>query len=130
MVSNAYTPGLSTAPASTSTAVIQDLLRQELHFSGLVLTDSLSAGAISAAGYTVPQAAVAAVTAGADLVLFGSTLTPADTARLNPNHVAEDRQAIIDALVDAADTGSLPASRIDEAVAHVLRAKGSRVCGT
>ena len=66
-------------PSSLSHAVIHDLLRGELGFSGLVVTDSLSAGAIRGAGYDVPHAAVAAIEAGADLVLFGSNLTPADT---------------------------------------------------
>src|SRR5260221_5017490 len=57
MISNAYVPGLTTKPASVSRAVVHDLLRTQLGFSGLVVTDSLSAGAIRAAGYTVAQAA-------------------------------------------------------------------------
>jgi len=128
MVSNATTPGLSTLPASVSPSVIRDLLRSELGFNGLVVTDSLSAGAIADAGYTVPEAALAAVEAGADLVLFGSTLTPADVAQLSPQDVAATRQAIIDKITSAVATGDLPARRLDEAVAHVLAAKGVELC--
>ncbi len=129
MISNAYVPGLTTKPASVSRAVVHDLLRTQLGFSGLVVTDSLSAGAIRAAGYTVAQAAAAAIEAGADLVLFGSTLTPADTALLSPANVAATRQTIISALAAAVATGELTPPRLDEAVAHVLVAKGVNVCG-
>jgi beta-N-acetylhexosaminidase len=128
MVSNASVPGLTTTPASLSTAVIERLLRDQLGFSGLVMTDSLSAGAIAAAGYTVPRAAVAAIEAGADLVLFGSTLTPDDIAMLSPANVEASRRAIVDAIVDAFESGRLPAARLDSAVAHVLAAKGVPVC--
>jgi beta-N-acetylhexosaminidase len=130
MISNATTPGLSTLPASVSSSVIQDLLRRQLGFQGLVVTDSLSAGAITAAGYTVPEAALAAIKAGADLVLFGSTLTPADVAQLSPANVAVARQAIIDSIVNGARNGDLSADRLDQAVAHVLAAKGVKLCGT
>jgi beta-N-acetylhexosaminidase len=128
MVSNANTPGLSTIPASVSPNVIQHLLRDQLGFSGLVLTDSLSAGAISAAGYTVPHAALAAIKAGADLVLFGSTLTAADVAQLSPENVAATRQSIIDTIVQAALDGDLPITRLDDAVRHVVAAKGLHLC--
>jgi beta-N-acetylhexosaminidase len=130
MISNAVTPGLTTRPASMSPSVIQDLLRRGLGFHGLVVTDSLSAGAIASAGYTVPEAALAAVKAGADLVLFGSTLTPADVARLSPANVAVTRQAIIDAIVNGVRNGELSPDRLNEAVGHVLIAKGVKLCGT
>src|ERR1019366_10710107 len=44
MVSNARVPGLSTLPASLSAAVMTGALRNWLHFKGLVMTDSLTAG--------------------------------------------------------------------------------------
>ena len=128
MVANASVPGLTDEPASLSPTVINDLLRTQLGFSGLVVTDSLSAGAISAAGDTVPQAAAASIAAGADVVLFGSTLTPADTALLSPANVAGTLQSIEDAIAQAVAASALPESRLDTAVAHVLAAKGARSC--
>ena len=130
MVSNASTPGLTTEPASVSAAVIGELLRTELGFRGLVVTDSLSAGAITEAGYSLPEAAAAAIEAGADLILFGSTLTAAGRALLSPANVAASRQAIIDALDDAVASGRLTPARLDDAVSHVLAAKGISVCGS
>jgi beta-N-acetylhexosaminidase len=129
MVANASVPGLSTLPASLSSAAITGLLRGELGFSGLVVTDSLSAGAVSAAGYDVPHAAVAAIEAGSDLILFGSTLTEAQTALLSPANVARSMQAIQDALVSAVQSGALPVKRLNDAVGHVLAAAGTNLCG-
>ena len=80
MVGDASVPGLSQGPASLASAVITGLLRQRLGFEGLVLTDSLSADAISDLGISVPEASVQAVAAGADMVLSNpSTRTPHST---------------------------------------------------
>lgn len=112
MVSNAVVPGLSTTPSSISTAVVTGVLRDRLHFTGLVLTDSLSAVSIRDAGYSVQRAAVAALKAGADMVLFNAT---SSTAALTQQTVAT--------VVSAVRSGSLARSRLVDAVAHVLGAK-------
>jgi beta-N-acetylhexosaminidase len=78
--------------------------------AGLVLTDSLSALAVTDAGYSVPQAAARSIEAGADMVLFDS-VTAATT------------EGIIASIVSAVASGRLPASRLDNAVQHVLAAK-------
>ena len=109
MVGNTYVPGVTTEPASVSPAVIEQLLRGQLGFSGLVVTDSLSAGAISQAGYSVPEAAAASIEAGADLVLFGSTLTPAATQLLSPANVAKTRHTIVGSLVERGPLGRVDA---------------------
>lgn len=72
MVSNATIPGLSRLPASLSRVVITGELRGRLHFHGLIMTDSLTTIAITSAGYSLPQAVVAALVAGADMVLFNA----------------------------------------------------------
>ncbi len=127
MVANAAVPGLTTQPASLSPAVINGLLRHDLGFDGLVLTDSLSAGAISQSGYQLPQAAVAAISAGADMVLFGSTLTPAQTALLSPANVSATIHTLVAAL-GAATNGTLSVTRLNSAVVHVLAAKHVQLC--
>lgn len=124
MVSNATVPGLSTRPASLSPVAIGTVLRGQLGFRGLVLTDSLSAGAVSGAGYTLASAATAAVTAGADLVLFGSTLTPTQSAA----NVAAAFNQVTGALVAAVADGALPEQRLDQAVLDVLAAKHVSLC--
>jgi len=128
MIANAAVPGLTSLPASLSSSVITGLLRQQLGFNGLILTDSLSAGAISAAGYDLEHAAVAAVGAGADMVLFGSTLTPAQTALLSPAGVDANLRGIAGAIATAVSTGELPSSRLDSADEHVLDAGHVSLC--
>jgi beta-N-acetylhexosaminidase len=128
MVSNASVPGLTTVPASLSSAVITGLLRGQLGFQGLVLTDSLSAGAISESGYTLPQAVVAAVGAGADMVLFGSTLTPAQTAMQEPAALDSTIKQLTGAIVSAVSDGSLPLSRVNDAVVHIVTADHASLC--
>jgi len=71
MVSNATYPALDArAPASLSSRVIGGLLREELGYEGVVVTDDLGAGAITGSGIEEGEAAVRAARAGADLLLF------------------------------------------------------------
>ncbi|MGH7666641.1 MAG: glycoside hydrolase family 3 N-terminal domain-containing protein [Candidatus Dormibacteria bacterium] len=116
MVANASVPGLTSSPASLSAAVIQGLLVKQLHFRGLVLTDSLSAGAIADLGLSVAQATVQALEAGADMVMFASG---------NPAQVT----AAIDSSVGiAVQGGELLRTRLVGAAAQVLSAKGVDLC--
>ena len=82
-------------PATLSAAVLTGLLRQELGFNGLVVTDALMMEAISAS-YGPGEAAVLALEAGADLVLM-----PADA------------DAAIAALVAAVQGGRLSRERLE-----------------
>jgi beta-N-acetylhexosaminidase len=116
MISNATVPGLSTIPASVSQTVITRVLRDQLHFDGLVMTDTLSSTAVQAAGYAVPGATVAALAAGADMILF----TSVNTASLT--------KQIVQAVVAAVANAQLPRPRLEEAVSHILAAKHIDLC--
>jgi beta-glucosidase-like glycosyl hydrolase len=83
---------------------------------GLVLTDSLSAAAIADAGYSVERAAPLAIAAKDDMVLFNS---------INPMATAN---AVIASISGAIASGKRRRSRLNEAVAHVLTAKGIDLC--
>ena len=128
MVSNASVPGLTSQPSSLSQAVIGGLLRQQLGFHGLVVTDSLSAGAILTGGRTLPQAPVAALGAGADLVLFGSTLTPDDTAQLSAPNVQRSYSQIVNAIAAAVSDGHLPLARLTAAATTVAGTAHDHLC--
>jgi beta-N-acetylhexosaminidase len=116
MVGNATIPGLTSLPAALSPAVIGGLLRHELGFKGLVLTDSLSALALSDAGFSLVRATVLAIHAGADVVLFNAS---------NPNLVFSELQS---AIGQAVATGKLPVSVLNTAVLAVLSAKKVSLC--
>jgi beta-N-acetylhexosaminidase len=118
MIANATVPGLTSLPASISSVVITSVLRVQLGFNGLVMTDSLSAGALADIGYSVPKAAVAAISAGADMVLY--TAAAAQVASLT--------RATAAALVAAVNAGTLERGRLVSAVANILTAKHVNLC--
>ncbi len=120
MIANASVPGLTTLPASISPVLITDVLREQLGFQGLVMTNSLSAGALVDVGYTVPKAVLAAITAGADMVLF--TAPAANVASLTATIVATLDSAVAD--------GTLGRTRLESAASHVLAAKHVDLCAT
>ena len=110
----AYT-GLGPMPASLEPAAYR--LLRDTGFDGVAVTDSLGMGAVNLR-WPFPEAAVLAVSAGADLALA----TDGSQAR-----------GMRDALVAAVRSGRLPERRLDEAVTRVLRLRGedpaSMVCG-
>ena len=92
-------------PATLSHAVLTDLLRHQLDFHGLVVTDAMEMGGINR-NYWSGQAAVQALAAGADMIL----LPPFP-------------KAVHGAIVRAVESGEVPAPRLEEAVRRVLVAK-------
>jgi beta-N-acetylhexosaminidase len=96
-------------PATLSRAIVQGLLRDELGFRGVILSDDLEMKAISAR-LPVPEAAVQAIRAGCDglLVCSGNV---------------DVQAATIEALVRAVETGEIPHRRIDDALQRLKRVK-------
>ncbi len=92
-------------PATMSPHVLTDLLRKELGFDGLIVTDALDMGGVTTR-YPPGEAAVRAVLAGVDVLLLSPTV-----------------DAALEGLEEAAKSGRLPAARIDESVRRILRAK-------
>jgi len=103
-------------PATLSRAIIYELLREELGFEGVILSDDLEMKAL-ADRYSVPDAAVAAIAAGCDGLLLCRHLVD-DRAR-----DAEAHAAVLEALVHAVEDGRIPYGRIEDALARNRRAK-------
>ncbi len=101
-------------PASLSPTIIGPLLRDQLGFQGVTVTDDLDMGAIINNG-SVADAAVSALQAGADLVLVCQNLDNARAAR--------------DACVRAVHAGALSEARVGEALARLQRLR-DRFSGT
>lgn len=119
MIANATIPGFSSLPASISPAVIA-YLRDHLGFGGLIVTDSLAAGALADIGLGVPAASVRALAAGADLVLAGSPASSAASLAL--------AAATSTAIQRAVDVGTLPLATLRAAAAQVLASRSSVSC--
>jgi beta-N-acetylhexosaminidase len=98
-------PELGGDPATFSPELI-GLLRDELGFKGLVITDALEMHAISGT-VGLEEGAVRALAAGADAVCLGADRTPAEVERVHT------------AILAAVRSGRLPEKRLGEAAAHV-----------
>jgi beta-N-acetylhexosaminidase len=93
-------------PASLSPAIVAGLLRRELGFRGVVVSDDLEMGALSRR-LPPEESAARAIAAGSDLLLVCSNLDVARRARQG--------------LEEALQSGRLPAARFREALAHTRR---------
>ena len=104
-------PILTTDLPSSLTPEVYALLRGEIRFDGLVLTDDLGAMDAITDEFTLPEAVERALAAGADMALWSSG------GRITP---------VLDHLEQAQSAGRLDPAATDTAVTRVLRAK--RVC--
>ena len=92
-------------PATVSPAISTDLLKNEMGFQGLIVTDAMVMKGVSGK-YQTGEAAVLAIKAGTDLVLM-----------------PPDVDIALDAIVAAVKRGEISESRIDHSVKKILRAK-------
>jgi len=110
MVAHVTVPALEPDPnrvATTSSAIVTQLLQQKLGFRGLVVTDALDMGGLTHLyAANIGRAAVEAFKAGNDLLLI-----PADL------------DASFRAIVDAVNTGEISRERLDRSVRKILEAK-------
>ena len=97
-----------TLPATLSPTVLTGLLRGDLGFNGLIITDCLEMNGV-AKDWGEAEAAVLAVLAGADILLCCHTWTK--------------QRAIRDGLVAAVEQGRIPLSRIDASLTRIAAAK-------
>lgn len=107
MVSHISVPKVvgDNTPSSLSEIIVTELLRDEMGFDGIVITDALNMGAVSE-NYSSARAAVKSLQAGVDMILM-----PADF------------QAAYQGVLEAVEEGNLSEERIDESVARILRVK-------
>jgi beta-N-acetylhexosaminidase len=96
-------------PATLSRRIVAELLREELNFDGVILSDDLEMKAV-AAEYAVASAAVLAVQAGCDGALICSG-----------DH--DTQAAALEALVHAVEDDRLPIGRVEDALKRHRRAK-------
>ena len=98
-------------PATMSGRLLTGVLRSELNFDGLILTDELEGmRAISAFG--VEQAAVAAINAGADMVFVAFS--------------PDIQERVHSALMKAIESGRIPRVRVEQALGHIVTLKTKR----
>ena len=108
MLGHLIMAGIDEQPALFSHAVVTGLLREELGFDGVVITDGLEMRAMTD-HYGSGEIAVAAIQAGVDLLLC-----------------PQDLDEAVSALTQAVEDGTITQQRLDESVLRVLRLKLER----
>jgi len=112
MIAHVTVPALDPNPnavASVSPTIVDGLLKQQLHFQGLVITDALDMGALTRLySSNIGQEAVDAFKAGNDVLLIPPDLDAADRA-----------------MIAAVRSGEISQSRLDESVLKILKTKAS-----
>lgn len=92
-------------PASLSQMMVSNVLREQLGYQGIVITDAMNMGAITG-NYTADQAAVMAVNAGVDMILAPS-----------------DYETAYNGLLQAVQNGTITEDRINESVVRIVKVK-------
>lgn len=108
MTAHLYLPALEPTiniPATLSKSILTNLLRMEMGFKGLIVTDAMEMGGITAQ-YSPEEAAILAVQAGADIIL----LPP-------------EPEKVVKKLIESVKKGIIPESRINATVHRILEAK-------
>ena len=107
MISHISTPEVTGGdiPASLSKLWVTDILRKEMGYEGIIITDSLAMGAVSN-NYTSSEAAIKAVEAGCDMLLMPSNFKVA-----------------YQAVIESVKNGQISQERIDESVKRIVTAK-------
>ena len=98
----------SNTPSTLSSMILQDKLRGELGFKGVIVSDAMEMGAIIRQ-YPVADASIMAIKAGVDILLC-----------------VREYPTVFEAVVSAVRHGEIPESRIDESVRRILQLKNSK----
>jgi beta-N-acetylhexosaminidase len=109
MVAHILLPNIDkTYPSSLSKVVISDLLRKELGFNGVIITDDMTMGAITL-NYDINKAAVTSLKAGSDIVLVC--------------HDYNKEKTVIESIKTAVKNKEITEQQIDEKVYRILKLK-------
>jgi len=95
-------------PTSISPVMIKEILRQDLNYQGVIITDDMEMGALQS-NYKNADLAVLAVKAGNDILMYVSTFSK--------------QQEAYDAILAAVQSGEISEERIDESVKRILNLK-------
>lgn len=107
MVSHLSVPALTgdNTPSSLSKAVVTDVLREELGFKGIIITDAMKMGAITEY-YEADEAAILALKAGCDMILM-----------------PDDFEKAYNGVLEAVQNGTISEARIDDSLRRIYRIK-------
>jgi len=105
MTGHLIVPEIDELPATLSKTLLTDILRDELGFTGVIITDSLAMNAVSR-NFTVEYIAVIAINAGVDILLMPASV--------------EDT---VNAIIEATQNSEITLERINESVRRIIKLK-------
>lgn len=97
----------SEVPSTLSPEVLTGILREEMGYDGVIITDAMEMGAITGA-YPVEEACILALEAGADILLC-----------------VRNYSRCVDAIVAAVESGRLTESRLDESLSRIYKLRAN-----
>ena len=108
MVSHLAAPALTgdNTPCCMSEAVVTDILRDELGFEGVIITDAMNMGAITNYDYGADGAAILALKAGCDMILM-----------------PDDFEVAYNGVLEAVKNGTISEERINDSLRRIYRIK-------
>jgi len=101
-------PGDARLPVSLSSFWMEEMLRQEMGFKGLVIVDNIEMKAIQDL-MSIPEAAVQSFKAGADIVMV--------------SHERKNQKAVFEALIQAIQRGDISLQRLHQSLRRIIEAK-------
>ena len=109
MVSHIMLPKIDEKePATLSKTIITDILRKDMNYNGVVVTDDMTMGAIIN-NYDIGEAAVKSINAGVDIVMVC--------------HQYDNVIKVIDSIKEAVKNGTITEERLDKSVERILKLK-------
>ncbi len=121
MTGHILVPEIDPKNCATLSKDILDILRNEMGFSGLIISDSLVMEGLLKNCASIDEAAIKAFNAGCDLILLGGKQLVGNKGDFELSEI--DIQRIHRSLVNAVNDGVICKERLDESVAHILRIK-------
>lgn len=104
-------------PATLSKIILQDVLRGEMGFTGVIISDSMNMHSMRK-NYTISEAAIGAFKAGVDLLMLAE-----EHYEHNAEIYLQQQTEMIRAVKAAVENGDVPLERVNDAVRRVLRLK-------
>jgi len=122
MTAHILLPSLdSTKCATLSSILLKDLLREQIGFDGVIISDSLVMQSVLNNASSVEEAAIQAVNAGCDMIILGGKQLLDNQNSLELS--IEDVVKIHRSLVEAVRVGRIPEKRLNESVERILKLK-------
>lgn len=115
MTAHIYFPAIEAEvgiPATLSKSVLNNLLREELNFQGLIITDDMEMGAITE-NFGTAAGVVRSIKAGSDIVLI--------------SHSYDKQKRAIRAVIEAVSSGMITEKRIEESLKRIIKLKVKRI---